>query len=86
MSNSSDAARVREQVAKRYPEMADVEPTVSPVGTGGKGTTAKGAAPKEVLAYTFEKRVSTPDGATMKRVVRASVDAQGHIVKLALSK
>jgi hypothetical protein len=61
--------RVKDLVGRRYPELADVEPAVAVLDNGSQ-------------VVTFRKALATPDGATIRRVVRVTVDAQGNVLKV----
>lgn len=66
------------QVAKQYvrdhfPEIGGIEPTVS-------------SATKEVTLYTFRKALKTSDGATISKLVRISINQEGKIIKVNVSK
>ena len=65
--------RVKELVRKRYPDLADVEPAVADLDNS-------------MQVLTFRKALSTPDGATIRRVVRVTVDAQGNVAKISESR
>ncbi len=72
-------ARAKKAAREASPEMAGVEPTISTRVAHGKG----GAT---VHILTFQKNVTLPDGARLKRVVRVTMDEQGEIVKVSSSK
>ena len=85
------------EVARHWPELADIEPTVAPrkryvpdaAELGRLG--AAGAAPVAALAaaeytFTFAGQARTPEGYLMPRVARVTVDAQRRVVKAIASK
>ncbi|MFL5800818.1 MAG: hypothetical protein ACJ8CR_03675 [Roseiflexaceae bacterium] len=94
--NPLAAARevARAVVARQWPELADVEPTVAPRGrhTPGAddmlrlGTAASTAPPSGEYTFTFTGQVSTPEGYIMPRVARVTVDRQQRVVKATTSK
>jgi hypothetical protein len=106
-SKSDAVAVAREvalaEVARRWPELVGVEPTVTlrqqrwtelaetgRLGAGLPGPApgarrSDGAVPAE-YTFTFASHVHTPDGYTMPRVARVTVDAQRRVVKATTSK
>lgn len=77
-----DLSRVKDLVRERFPEMVDVEPSVS--APDDRGEDEEGVRAHRVLI--FEKDVSLPDGMSLKRVVRVKVDEAGEIIRLTTSK
>lgn len=95
MAKLSDAiiAGVKRQVWTDFPEMAGVEPDVTPSPAGAeprllrKLGAARPKGPSRALyLLTFRQSVTAGDGATMPRVVRATVDSDGTVVKMTVSK
>jgi hypothetical protein len=84
----------RTVVARQWPELADVEPTVAPRARPPSGaddlfrldTAAATAPPNGEYTFTFTGQVRTPEGYTMPRVARVTVDAQQRVVKATTSK
>ena len=85
------------EVARRWPELADVEPTVSPrqnclpeaaeLGRLGAAGPAPIAAPgADGYTFTFAGQIHTSDGYLIPRVARVIVDAQRRVVKVIASK
>ena len=83
------------EVARHWPELADIEPTVAPrqryvpdaAELGRMG--AVGPAPVSNAAeytFTFAGQARTPEGYLMPRVARVTVDAQRRVVKAIASK
>ena len=85
------------EVARHWPELADIEPTVAPrqrcvpdsaelVRLGASDAAA--ATPNGVAEYTFTfaGQARTPEGYLMPRVARITVDAQRRVVKAIASK
>ena len=84
------------EVARHWPELADVEPTVAPrqrclpdtaelkrLGVGA----APAAAPSVAeYTFTFTGQARTPEGYLMPCVARVTVDAQRRVVKVIASK
>ncbi len=85
------------EVARHWPELADIEPTVAQrqhylpdaaeigrLGATGPGpATAPGAAE---YTFTFAGQARTPEGYLMPRVARVTVDTQRRVVKAIASK
>ena len=81
-------------VARLWPELAGVEPTVAPRErhTPGAedlsrlGAATPGVPPNGEYTFTFAGQVRTSEGYTMPRVARVTVDANQHVVKATTSK
>jgi hypothetical protein len=101
--DSVAAARevARAVVARQWPELAGVEPTMAPRGRhapnaddlrrlGAESPSALngGATPPTHAEYTFTfaGQVRTPEGYTMPRVARVTVDDKQRVVKATTSK
>jgi hypothetical protein len=98
LAAASEVARAL--VARNWPELAGVEPTVAPrrQHTPGAddlcrmGEAAPGAANGSAAAsngeytFTFAGQVRTSDGYTMPRIARVTVDANQQVVKATTSK
>jgi len=83
----------RALVARTWPELAGVEPTVAPRARQTPGSedlrqlgAAPGAPPNGEYTFTFAGQVRTSEGYTMPRVARVTVDANQHVVKATTSK
>lgn len=85
----------RAEVARRWPDLANIEPTCSQrlraqPGPERELAGAAGPAPSqpELVEYTFTfaGHSHTPDGYTMPRIARVTVDAQRRVVKTTTSK
>jgi len=85
------------EVARHWPELADIEPTVAPrrryipdateLGRLGATGPAPAAAPNAAeYTFTFAGQARTPEGYLMPRVARVTVDAQRRVVKAIASK
>ncbi|MEO7911652.1 MAG: hypothetical protein ABIV47_18560 [Roseiflexaceae bacterium] len=85
------------EVARHWPELADIEPTVAPrqcyvpdaaeLGRLGTAGTAPAIAPSAAeYTFTFAGQARTPEGYLMPRVARVTVDAQRRVVKAIASK
>jgi hypothetical protein len=94
--DSLAAARevARAVVARQWPELADVEPTVTPRGQHAPaaddmrrlGADAPVAPSRGEYTFTFASQVRTPEGYTMPRVARVTVDTHQRVVKATTSK
>jgi hypothetical protein len=90
----------RSLVARLWPELAGVEPTVAPrghyapgaedlrrLGEAASGVPYAGAAPPNgEYTFTFAGQVRTPEGYILPRVARVTVDANQQVVKATTSK
>jgi hypothetical protein len=86
-------------VAERWPELAGIEPTVTPrqyIVPPGEVLARAGVAPGTVLfrpdpavseyTFTFAAETHTPDGHTLPTVARVTVDSRRRVVKTTISK
>ncbi len=64
--------RVSKQVVRDYPEMRGARPSIS-----GQGTN---------FVLTYRGKVRTSSGAEMSRIVRATADEDGRVIKISTSK
>ena len=87
-------AIARAEVARHWPDLADIEPTVAQrqryvpdaAELGRLGAVpATGSSPAE-YTFTFAGQARTPEGYLMPRVARVTVDAQRRVVKAIASK
>jgi hypothetical protein len=92
----------RAEVARRWPELAAIEPTVTRreqraelaeaerVGAAAAGPApapaARGSGAPAEYTFTFASHIHTPDGYLMPRVARVTVDAEQRVVKATTSK
>ncbi|MDP2727559.1 MAG: hypothetical protein Q8P59_08440 [Dehalococcoidia bacterium] len=63
----------KEYIRNHFPEMRDVEPTMSQ------------PAP-EITVFTFRKTFSTPDGAQLQQMARVYINDDGKVLKMVTSK
>lgn len=75
-------SRAKDVVHRKFPAMADTEPTLSSRKAGGKGK--KGD--EELYVLTFQKSISLQNGANLTRTVRVTMDQAGEILRLTTSK
>lgn len=78
-------------VREKFPEMADVEPSLSEKRSHSKRVRKRDDASanegcKSLYVLTFEREVSLPGGGRLKRLVRVTMDDSGEVVKLTSSK
>jgi hypothetical protein len=87
-------------VARQWPELASIEPTMAPRGRrspsaddlrrigapNGAFGKAAAPAPADEYTFTFAGQIRTPEGYTMPRVARVTVDARQRVVKATTSK
>lgn len=71
-------SKVKDIVYEKYPEMEDVEPSVS--------TKKVQEESLEVYVLTFQRAISLPDGAQLDRAVHVTMDEEGEIIKITSSK
>lgn len=89
----------RAEVARRWPELAEIEPTVTlrarylpaPAELERVGAAVPLPLPLATPAgaeytFTFAGHTHTPDGYTLPRIARVTVDAQRRVVKATTSK
>jgi hypothetical protein len=85
------------EVARHWPELADIEPTVAPrqryLPDAAELSRLGAAAPAPAVAasaaeytFTFAGQARTPEGFLMPRIARVTVDAQRRVVKAIASK
>ena len=85
------------EVARHWPELAEIEPTVAPrqryvpdtaeLGRIGAAGSTPAAAPNAAeYTFTFAGQARTPEGYLMPCVARVTVDAQRRVVKVIASK
>jgi hypothetical protein len=89
-------AIARAEVARRWPELAEIEPTVTPrqryvpdaaeLGRLGLSGPAPAAPATGEYTFTFAGQARTPEGYLMPRVARVTVDTQRRVVKAVASK
>ena len=90
-------AIARAEVARHWPELADIEPTVAPrqrylpdaaeLSRLGAASPAPAAATSVAeYTFTFAGQARTPEGFLMPRIARVTVDAQRRVVKAIASK
>jgi hypothetical protein len=85
------------EVARHWPDLAEIEPTVAPrqryvpdaaelgrLGAAGAGPNAAPGAAE--YTFTFAGQARTPEGYLMPRIARVTVDAQRRVVKVIASK
>lgn len=97
-NGSLQAARAvaRAEVQRKWPELADVEPKVtqrkhrlpesSELRQLGLERRRRVPLPNEEYTFTFATEVRTPEGYTMPRVARVTVDSHQRVVKAVVSK
>lgn len=86
----------RAEVARRWPELAGVEPTVAPraravpsaaeLERAGVIGLAPAASASAEYTFTFTGHTHTPEGYTMPRIARITIDSQRRVVKATTSK
>ncbi len=85
---------VKKEIIKKFPEMAQVEPTcvsktkkVSPeLLSKLKVSFPKAVVGEEVFVLSFRKMFSTTDGFKITKIVKATVDRHGKLLKTIVSK
>ncbi len=83
--------KAKSLVRGKFPEMADVEPSLSEKRSHSKklrGSSDASDQSKRSGHYvlTFEKDVSLPGGGRLTRRVRVTLDESGEVMKLTSSK
>lgn len=93
----TEARKIATDVVKRqFPEFANVEPLVSErrqratippeLRRLGVQSSAVRVAPITEYTFTFATEIRTPDGYTMPRVARVTVDSNRRVLKSIVSK
>jgi hypothetical protein len=75
--NRETVAQVSREVARKFPEMAGVQPTIRPQGES-RGET------QYLLVY--KGRAELPGGKSLSRIVRVVCSERGRIVRLSTSR
>ena len=75
-------SKARETVCRDFPELADVEPLVSAKEVGPKD----GSGPRTLYILSFEGHLPLPDGGSLARTVRVTMDQAGEIIRLVSAK
>ncbi|TFH33646.1 MAG: hypothetical protein E4G99_11095 [Anaerolineales bacterium] len=75
---ASTISKVIQEVARSFPEMADVKPSVRKQD----GNKSEG----EQYLLTFKGKADLPGGRKISRVVRVVADERGHVLKMSTSK
>ena len=68
--------RVSREVVRTYPEMRDVKPSIR----------REAQTAQELYVLTFKGKVALPGGRQLNRIVRATADGRGRIVRLSSSR
>ena len=79
--NPKHIAKAKKAVQASFPEMVDADQTVAHKGHA-KGLVDGGG----YHVVTFQKHIPLPDGNSLSRAVRVTMDAAGQIVKMTSSK
>ena len=76
--DGKDLDDIRREVAKKFPEMEGVKPSVkAQSGPNGSG---------DQYLLTFKGKADLPGGRKMNRIVRVVADERGRIIKMSTSK
>jgi hypothetical protein len=79
MATSSQDALLRparQRLAREFPELAGASAQVTPQGSGGNAR----------YLVVFRGQVAVPGGRRLERIVRATVDGRGKILKWSTSR
>jgi hypothetical protein len=72
-----------------WPELVGVRPSMTPrrrsLPAAGESVAAAGVEPEEFV-FTFRTQLRTPDGHTLPRIARVTVNAREGVVKETISK
>ncbi|MBI4321374.1 MAG: hypothetical protein HY675_23015 [Chloroflexi bacterium] len=74
--------KVRAEIYRRYPELRGVEPIVE----FGPPHVAGGQTRAPMQIFSFRKVVEAADGKQLVRIIRATVDDEGNLVKVVEAK
>lgn len=67
------ARKISQEIAHRFPEMAGIEPSISPL-------------PNSNQQLIFKKTMVTEDGSPLSLIVKATIDSQGNLLKVTTSR
>jgi hypothetical protein len=82
---SSQLDAIARQVYRRFPELRGQSPSVQRQTAEAKSGKPVGAG-KERYVLTFKGSQQTPDGRRLNRIVRATADERGRVLKISTSK
>jgi hypothetical protein len=85
--NTSQLDAITRQVYRQFPELKGERPSVQRQAIEPEAKSKRlGAAAKERYVLTYKGSRRTPDGRTLVRIVRATADERGRILKISTSK
>jgi hypothetical protein len=76
--NREALAKVSKKVAKQFPEMEGVKPSVKTQTPPGNG--------REQYLLTFKGKADLPGGGSMSRIVRVVADEKGRVIRMSTSR
>ncbi len=84
---SSQLDAIARQVYRRFPELRGESPSVQRQIGGPEAKSGRPGGPvKERYVVTFKGSLQTPDGRRLYRIVRATADERGRVLKITTSK
>lgn len=84
--DSKIISKINKDVNKKFPDLADVKPTIrKQSSSGSKGNTEKGNDEENYL-ITYKFNASGPGGKKIPRWVRVVATSKGKIIKISTSK
>jgi hypothetical protein len=84
--NASQVDSIARQVYRQFPELRGERPTVSRQSTASTAKAKGSGSAPERYVLTFKGSHSTPDGRKLMRIVRATADERGKVLKISTSK
>ena len=85
--SSSQLETITRQVYRQYPDLQGSRPSVQRQSVGAEaksGRSVAGAKTRYVVTYRSSGRAA--DGRTIQRIVRATTDENGRVLKMSTSK
>jgi hypothetical protein len=85
--NSAQLDAIARQVYRQYPELQGERPSVQRQSGAAEAKSGRPAtAGKDRYVVTFKGSRRTADGRTILRIVRATTDERGRVLKISTSK
>ncbi|RKZ24333.1 hypothetical protein DRQ20_07205 [bacterium] len=82
---------VIKKIVEQFPEFEGVEPEIREEEVSHPSSLFAKAGmlpvpPRKIKTYTFRKKITLPDGTEHEKILRATVDDEGEIKKITVSK
>jgi hypothetical protein len=83
---SAQVEAVARQVYRQYPEVQGQKPSVQRQSAAAASKNGRTGGQSGGYVVTFKASRRTPDGRTLTRIVRATTDERGKVLKISTSK